>query len=267
MADLKQQFSDLTRMKYSEQAKWFLNGFWSDGIEKEAENVWKCTQKFIELDKDRKVDGNELDEFLAHKFLESLGETLTVIALRDKLRKIDLDCNGKMALLEYLAFRYGKGVKDIVDAPQGENPEELKKATQKLQAVQDALTELKKTQAELKIAVDELNSQETAYNNEVKALETKSKDASASMVARNKAAAELAQLKEKDPLPLRKAKTTQEAALRKVEKQTKETEARMREAEEYLNQVRKQGGSPLGACWYLDRELLEAKKYLPQKKQ
>jgi hypothetical protein len=42
--------------------------------------------------------GCELDEFQAHKFLESLGETLTVVALREKLRTIDLDCNGRSSI-------------------------------------------------------------------------------------------------------------------------------------------------------------------------
>ncbi len=74
----------------------------------EAENIWKYAQKFISLDETRKGEGSELDEFLSHKFLESLGETLTVVALRERLRKIDLNCDGKMALLEYLAFKYGK---------------------------------------------------------------------------------------------------------------------------------------------------------------
>lgn len=57
--------------------------------------------------------------------MESLGETLTVIQLRDKLRKIDVDANGKMALLEYFAFKYSKTVQQIIDAPQGGNQEEV----------------------------------------------------------------------------------------------------------------------------------------------
>lgn len=68
---------------------------------------------------------NELDEFQAHKFLEAFGETLTVVALREQLRKIDLDVNGKMGLLEYLAFKYDKTVKQILDAPQGDNTAEV----------------------------------------------------------------------------------------------------------------------------------------------
>jgi hypothetical protein len=78
MADLKSRFLELTRMPYVDQAKWFLNGFWAEGIEKECETVWKYAQKCIELD-EKKKNGNELDEFWAHKFLESFGETLTVI--------------------------------------------------------------------------------------------------------------------------------------------------------------------------------------------
>lgn len=34
------------------------------------------------LDEKKKAEGNELDEFQAHKFLEYLGETLTVIQVR-----------------------------------------------------------------------------------------------------------------------------------------------------------------------------------------
>ncbi len=37
----KKRFLELTRQKYAEQAKWYLNGFWKDGAEKEAEQIWK----------------------------------------------------------------------------------------------------------------------------------------------------------------------------------------------------------------------------------
>jgi uncharacterized coiled-coil DUF342 family protein len=61
----------------------------------------------------------------------------------------------------------------------------------------------------LRAAYDELKKQEDAYNKQVSDLETKSKDANASLVAKNKAANELAQLKQEDPLPLRRAKLSQ----------------------------------------------------------
>jgi hypothetical protein len=37
----------------------FLNGFWKDVAEAEAENIWNFANKFIELDP-KKKQGNEL---------------------------------------------------------------------------------------------------------------------------------------------------------------------------------------------------------------
>jgi hypothetical protein len=81
MADLttlKQKFSELNKLTYAEQAQWFLNGYWNEGADAEAENIWKFAQKFMELDP-KKKEGNELDEFWSHKLLESVGDTHTVI--------------------------------------------------------------------------------------------------------------------------------------------------------------------------------------------
>jgi hypothetical protein len=86
--------------------------------------------------------GNELDEFQAHKFLESLGETLTVVALRDRLRQIDLDFNRRVALIEYLTVRYGKTAEQVINAPQGDNAEKLAAAQAKFDAVQRAYAEV-----------------------------------------------------------------------------------------------------------------------------
>jgi len=280
MADLRTKLTELTRMKYADQAKWFLNGFWTEGAEPEAENIWKFAWKFIELD-ERKKEGNELDEFWSHKFLESLGETLTVIKLRETLRQIDVDANGKMALLEYLMFKYQKSIPDVVNAPQGSNQEELRQATLKLEAVQAALVEsqqaeeaVKRSEAELRAALDDLRRQEDAFNTQISTLEQKSKDPNGTVVSKSKAAAELAQLKSENPLPLRKAKITTEAAVRKAERDRKAAEAataaveaRFREAQEYLEQVKRGGGAAYGAMWWLDRELTEARKYMPKKRQ
>jgi hypothetical protein len=57
---MEARFLELTRMKYVDQAKWFLNGFWKEGAEQEAETIWKCTQKFIELDDKKKKEGKEV---------------------------------------------------------------------------------------------------------------------------------------------------------------------------------------------------------------
>lgn len=292
-AKLKADFLKLTRFKYSDQAKWYLNGFWLEGGQEQAETIWNFTGGFIKFD-EKKEKGNELDEFWSHKFLESIGETLTVLELREKLKKIDLDANGKMALLEFLAFYFGKTVRQVVEAPQGQNAAEIQKASEKLEAVQVALVDqqaalvtqktaedtVKKAEAELKVAVDDLRNQEDTYRNQINTLEGKINDTNASTVSKNKAAAELAQLKNEDPLPLRKAKITQEAALRKVEKERKaaenarvsleqkvaESEKQAEEAEVLLEHLKSQPANPFGAIWWLERELAEAQKFLPSRK-
>lgn len=47
-----------------------------------------------------------------------------------------MDVNGKMALLEFLAFYYKKTVKEVVDAPQGANAALIREASEKLETVQ-----------------------------------------------------------------------------------------------------------------------------------
>ena len=75
-------------------------------IEKgEGDNVWTWVHKFIELDKEKGKNGDSLDEFQAHRFLEQIGETLRVVELRDTLREIDMDFNKRMAIVEFLAYR------------------------------------------------------------------------------------------------------------------------------------------------------------------
>ena len=51
----------------------------------------------------------------AHRFLESRGETTTVQELRDKMAAIDADKNNRMALLEYLLFKYGRTVEEFLE--------------------------------------------------------------------------------------------------------------------------------------------------------
>jgi len=383
---------DLTRKKYADQAKWFLNGFWKEGAKEEAETIWATWQKFVELDS-KKKEGNELDEFWSHKFLETQGETLSVVDLRKKMTTIDQDFNKKMALLEYLLFKYSKGVKECCESPQDDNQKEIEEAQRKLQAVTDALAEVtaalerqtaaleeqkkaensarealqastraaikakgdataaqkaeseaklqlmnqkkaeevvRAAEAELKAAVDALHSEEETYRKQIVDLETKSNDPSASTVQKSKASNELAQLKAKDSLPLQKAKITQTAALKKVEKErkaseavtasakashdaaeaaartaeasqhqaeeaaaaaertakaaaaervkaeeetkkveaaAKETEERMAEALAYLEAQKSKSGVAHGSIWWMERELKEAQKYLPKKKQ
>jgi len=177
-----------------------------------------------------------------------------------------------------------------------------------------AEADLKKADDELAAALAELKAQEDAFNNKTADLKKKSEEGST--VQKSKAANELAQHLASDPLPLRKAKTTTEAAKRKAEKArapfaeatakaqatrevaekaaaeaeadrrasekaaadaeaarqaaedaVEEARRQVQEAEDYLEEQKKAGASSgQGTLWWLDRELQEQKKYMPQSK-
>jgi len=93
------------------------------------------------------------------------------------------------------------------------------------------------------------------------------------VVAQNKAKAELAAHLASDPLPLNRAKLNTEAATKKAEKARaeadmalEEAKKRFDEADKYLAEVTSRSGSAQGALWWINKDLQEAKKYMPQKK-
>jgi len=139
--------SEIVTKKYSDQAIWFLNGFWEE-CQANAEDVWKWVELFGELDQEKKAEGCELDEFWSHKFLESLGETMTVIEMREKFRTIDVDFNKRMSLTEFLAYRFKKSIQEVIDAPQGDNKEEIEAAQAAVEAAQKAVDEMVERLAE-----------------------------------------------------------------------------------------------------------------------
>jgi len=359
-ASWKDKFSALTAKTHSQQATWWLNGFWEAGAQKDAELIYTWVQKFKELEFGGKVievkgkgkekfdeykkeykEGSDLDEFNSHRFLESVGETLTVIELRKRLEGLDLDKNRRLALSEYLLSRFKKTPQQLVDASgEGQNKQEIEKAEKataeasaaveevqrKLEEQKAALEEQKKQETsarqlldeqktaeaaaqkalddqrtaeaaakqalaeaksaeqaardaaaaqkaaqeaaekavvdqkaaegvaskaladqkaaeavvqkaedELRAAVEDLKKQEEESKSKKDALRAKTTDGSLSTVQKSKAVNELAQLESEDPLPLRKAKITQEAALKKVEKERKAAQAVTAIAQEKVN--------------------------------
>jgi len=318
------EFNIVTQEPYKKQAVFFLNAYWPEYQAKKdkkfedfPEQVWKFWQKFIEIDKNqweevhKKIwkqgwsEGSSVDEFFSHKYLEVLGKTLTGIAFRNEFRKIDVNFDKRMAILEFLIWEYGRNVPEMMKRPQGDNQAEIMAAQAALEIVQRALVDLqakleaqklaleaqkeaeekvKKAEAELKVAVDDLHKQENDYKTQVETLDRKAHDTNTGAVARNKAANELAQLKEKDPLPLRKAKITQEAALRavqvqrkaaeeatahceaekkKVEQAVEDTNQKLVKAQDQLDEVSRKGGGGQGSLWWIQREIDEAKSFLP----
>lgn len=302
------QFTELSTRPYKDQACWFLNGFWPTHGRENAEVVWDTVKLFAELDP-KGVEGNELNEFDSHRVLEKFDNTLSVVKMREVLRSIDQDANGHMSMLEYLTYRFNETVEAVVNSPQGDNQEEVARCQAELEKVATALksvmaeqeiaaaalaeaqkteAEVKAAEAELEAAVAELKAQEDAYNAKIAELEAKSTDTSVGVVTRNKAANELAQLKGEDPLPLRKAKITQEAALRRVQKARVAAEAAtaaadaakkvldqkldelseaMAAAEAELQAAKQKGGVSHGNFWWMERELYEADESLPRAKQ
>eukprot|EP01105_Mastigella_eilhardi_P026227 TRINITY_DN7467_c0_g1_i1.p1 TRINITY_DN7467_c0_g1~~TRINITY_DN7467_c0_g1_i1.p1 ORF type:complete len:345 (+),score=131.70 TRINITY_DN7467_c0_g1_i1:53-1036(+) len=321
-ANLQDKWAMITKLKYAQQCKWLLNGFW-DILEKDCECFWLWHETFVKLDQQAKSDGYSLDEFWSHKFLESLGETMTVIQMRENFRTIDADFNKRIGIIEYAIYKYKLQIPAVCNAPQGENKEAVAKAQAMVDAAQASLDELTRklqqskeateranhtaaeaakaveiaaqAEAEDKKALDELRRQEESYQNKIKELETLKEDANVGIVRRNKASNELDQLRSEDPLPLRKAKITQQATLKKSERARlvadqakaqadadamaaataeKEVETAMADAERSfdealaeLEKAKKLGGVANGDIWWMQRELEEKKKYLPKSKQ
>jgi len=240
-----------------------------------------------------------LDPVLSSHYLQGINKAMTALELREALRRIDVDANGQMALLEYLLFKYTRSVLACINNPQGSFDEEAKKQLDEAQrrceelaksledlqsqlikereaevAVKKAEIEARDAEREQQRLVDELKAQ-------IDALDRKTKDASTGQVARNKAVQELAQLRGQDPLPLRKAKITSEAAVRRmeaarkaqieqtkrVEAAVKDTEKKAQEAQDFVEELKKRAKAPFGTLWWMSRQVTETKKYLPRSKQ
>eukprot|EP00011_Vannellida_sp_DIVA3-517-6-12_P014129 CAMPEP_0114612082 /NCGR_PEP_ID=MMETSP0168-20121206/4442_1 /TAXON_ID=95228 ORGANISM="Vannella sp., Strain DIVA3 517/6/12" /NCGR_SAMPLE_ID=MMETSP0168 /ASSEMBLY_ACC=CAM_ASM_000044 /LENGTH=319 /DNA_ID=CAMNT_0001823063 /DNA_START=66 /DNA_END=1025 /DNA_ORIENTATION=- len=304
------KLANLSLQTYKEQAVWFLNAFWNSFGEENAEKIWAYKHKCDELDLQESENGNGLDEMKAHVFLESFDETLTVREMRNTLRESgalgEKERPKKVPLIHVLVCLFKADWKKCVNASQGDNQEEVEQAQRMLNDVLTALEEVKRSaeaakqaeaaakkaeaeakqaQAELEAALAEVKAQEDAYNSKTEALKAKSE--TGGIVSRNKAKAELEIHLAEDPLPLRRAKITLEAAVKRSDRATKAAEAataaaiqarteaeaavadaekKVEEAQAYLDEVKSKPGSAAGALWWIDRELHEARKYMPSSK-
>jgi len=319
-SDEKERWEDLVSRTHTKQCIWWLNGFWKE-LEKDADTLWDMVHVMIEIEcgkakrygklKWEEKEGSDLDQFQAHRFLEKMGETCTVKELRAKVANLDLDRNKRLAISEYLADKYKKNIKKIIDAPQGGQAaqEQLDKATKAvetavaglntavdednnakiaLEEAKKAKNESDKAQKEVEEAVNAVESQEAERNSKIEKLknkiQNKDKKLSAMKVATCKN--ELAQVEGEDPLPLRKAKITQTAALKKSKKASKacikeqkkaevavqaakkakeEAEALCKEAKDALRELKEKGdGVAHGQIWWMEKELAERQKYMPK---
>lgn len=317
-------FKLLTDKTHTEQAIWFLNGFWNDGAEANAEFVWEATHFMMELQMGIKIlygkrshdddvkEGNDVDQFQAHQLLEHFGEVKTATELRRELKTIDVDKNNRLCLTEYFLFKYGKTPTQVINAPQGEqtpaqiaaleaceaklsqlsvdldiaNDQEQKSAAALAESI-EADKKMQIAEAKVKAALEEVKAEEARYH---KAMDKEQKvidDPSAGIVALGRAKSNLKGLQEKDPLPLSRAKITQEAAVKKAKKSTRkagkarskaqaaamaaaaakrDVEATLAETQALFAELKSQMGDGManGKIWWMERTMKEIKKFMPR---
>ena len=115
---------ELSEKNYLDQAQWFLNAYWAaegkkirfDNNPEECEKVWDMYKTMCELDKKNGKNGNEIDEFGAHIFLEKTVGAITVKKMRQVLVDIDVDFNQMVSLTEALIYSYKIDYKYLVTA-------------------------------------------------------------------------------------------------------------------------------------------------------
>jgi flagellar biosynthesis GTPase FlhF len=152
---------------YKEQAVWFLNCFWNEYGEKDAELFWQYVQKNAELDLEYHENGSGLDEMKAHVFLEKFDETLTVRDMRDKLRSTgaigQTERPKTVPLTHYLLYKYNADWRVLVDeSRQGSNKEEMAKAEKLVAEVQAAFRDSEEKAALARKAYNEAQAAEAS---------------------------------------------------------------------------------------------------------
>jgi len=97
----------LNKKTYAQQAKWFLDAFWTEKFEQDEaarEKVWQQTTLMAKIDKSKGKHGCSLPEIKAHIFLEKACEAVTWVDMRATLKAIDIDFDKSMSLSEFFVF-------------------------------------------------------------------------------------------------------------------------------------------------------------------
>mmetsp|Transcript_25789 Transcript_25789/g.32909 ORF Transcript_25789/g.32909 Transcript_25789/m.32909 type:complete len:280 (-) Transcript_25789:45-884(-) len=261
----EEKLAELCSKCHKDQGIWFLNVFWSGKGEQEAERVWAYVHKFNELDMENHEEGSSIDEMGAHRFLESFGDAMTVVAMRNLLRKVGAIGEGRpknFPLTHFLIAHFDADWRVMVNATMGENAEEVAKAQKMLKEAQESMKVAQDAANEAKAAAEEVRKEQKKYDDKTTSLTEKTTQGG--VVSKNRAKAELAQHLAEDPLPLRRAKITAESAEKRAEKTLKQAMDRVTELEAYLKELQNNCGSAGGSLWWIDRELHEARKFMPK---
>lgn len=233
----KQRLTELIDGKtYSSQACFFMNAFWAEIKGKSdstgndiCEEIYNWVKLFEKIDDEGK-QGKKLNTHGAARIWEGIGETMTHLEMRAKLKTVDLDADGNMSMIEFLLCKNDAGHFDascfdfetMMARPQGTN-EAMEEAMRKVQAL-------------------------VQLGEEAEALEQKIlkeiEDTKGKVVKHNRAKNKLATHRSRDMQPYNRALLTAEAAVRKCKKD-KTTSAS-------------------GTDWFVDRQMAEAARYKPK---
>merc|ERR1712137_1441411 len=229
------KLQELCGKTYKEQGIWFLNCFWQEFAEPEAELVWNYVAKNAELDLENHETGCGLDEMKAHVFLEKFDETLTVRDMRDKLRSTGAigqsDRPKLVPLTHYLLYKYNADWKKLVDETrQGDNKEEMERAEQMLQEVLAAFKESEEKAAAARKSHADAQQKEAAAvsrENEAKASDSAAKAKEADAKATEAEAVSKENAAREAEAPFKAAQEEVESALAEVHKQESEYQGKI----------------------------------------
>merc|ERR1711982_186523 len=188
-----EKLHSLCAKTYKEQAIWFLNSFWEEFAQKEAETIWNYVGTNAELDLENHEEGCGLDEMKAHVFLEKFNETLTVREMRAKLRSTgaigEAERPKTVPLTHFLLYKYAVDWHTLTDETrQGSNKEEMAKAEKMLEEVAAAVKQSESKAATARKALAEAQSAENAAKE--REAEAKQQEANAKSAAEQAKVAE-----------------------------------------------------------------------------
>eukprot|EP00457_Paulinella_chromatophora_P010034 gb/GEZN01010120.1/.p1 GENE.gb/GEZN01010120.1/~~gb/GEZN01010120.1/.p1 ORF type:complete len:237 (+),score=76.77 gb/GEZN01010120.1/:158-868(+) len=133
-----------------EQAQFFLNAFWEEWGEENKETVWRWCAEMMEIDLEAwQGEGKKKEDYKARdslslqwamKMLEKQGKALSPIQYKKEFKKIDVNFDGNMSLLEYALYESKRTLKQLMEAPQTTTAE-VETCKKKLAEVQQKFKE------------------------------------------------------------------------------------------------------------------------------
>jgi len=160
-----EDFAAVTRdLNYLQQGAFFLNAYWRE-YESIKEDIWNWGKQMGDLD-GKGDEGMCLDEVKARQFLQANDMAMARQAYLDAMRRIDVNNDRKMSLIEFLMYRFDLTPLDLLNRPQDGITDELEDALQGLVDAEAALVDLEAQKAAL---------EEVASGTGVKAMQARTK--------------------------------------------------------------------------------------------